>query len=253
MVENRRMWDSHWRKGAFHNKEHKALINTCIAIFGYNLSGLKVLEVGSGRGVDSVKLAQLGAVACMVDYSKPSFDLSTALASAKGAKVNPVLADASLLPFRDETFDLVFSQGIMEHGSNLGLLTEQARVVKTGGYVIVDVPQLYSLQAVIKAIQIKLRKWPYGDEKSFSKRDVEQMLSHVGLIPVSSYGWGVFPILNMGIRSLFRRSNAIKDNSMPNTLADTRTTFMDRLEQSFLASLIMNNVGVIGKKNISGI
>lgn len=249
MVEDRKMWDEHWEKGAFHNDEHRALINTCKATLGNNLSGLTVLEVGSGRGVDSVKLAQLGATVCMVDYSKPSFDLSIALASTKEVKVNPILSNASSLPFRDETFDLVFSQGVLEHGSNLQLLTEQARVAKIGGYVIVDVPQLYSLQAINKAVQIKLGRWPYGDEESFSKRKVEQMLNLVGLIPVSAYGWGALPVMHMGIRSLLRRPSAAEYSSIPNNSANTHRTLMDRFEESYLAPLIMNNVGVVGRKS----
>lgn len=141
----------------------------------------------------------------------------------------------------------------MEHSSNLQLLAEQTRVVKTGGYVIVDVPQLYSLQAVNKAIQIKLRRWPYGDEKSFSRKDIERMLNQVGLTPVSAYGWEVLPVMHLGIRSLFRKTHADEHSSMSNTSANPRRTLIgraliDRLEQSFLAPWIMNNVGVIGRK-----
>lgn len=251
MVEGRKMWDEHWRKGAFHNNEHRAIINACKAILGNNLSGLKVLEVGSGRGVDSVKLAELGAEVCMVDYSMLSFHLSTDLAQKRNVRVKPILADAASLPFIDASFDLVFSQGVMEHGDNLKLLTEQARVIKQGGYVIIDVPQVYSFQAINKAIQVKLGRWPYGEEKSYSKKAVEQMLRQVGLTPVYAYGWELLPMMHLGIRSLFHRFRKLeveKSRLVPQVQPSTLDSLLDRFEQSPLAPRVMNNVGVVGIK-----
>lgn len=227
-------------------------MHACRSLYGDNLKGLKILEVGSGRGVDSVRFAQLGAEVVMLDYSPASFEISADLAKKTGAEVGCVLSDAGALPFKNGKFDLVFSQGLLEHQENVGLLAEQVRVVSTGGYVIADVPQLYSLQYAAKTVQIKMGRWPYGLEDSFSFNRAANLLRQYGLEIVGAYGWEILPTLHLGLRSMFRKSllelDGCPDGSGSLPQLNLQMNFRDRFEQSFLAPRILNNIGVIGRK-----
>lgn len=252
MVQEHLMWETHWGKGAFHFQEHRALLNACRSLYKDDLNGLKILEVGSGRGIDSVRFAQLGAKVVMLDYSPASFEISADLAKKAGVESGCVLCDAGALPFKNGVFDLVFSQGLLEHQENTTMLSEQVRVVSTGGHVIVDVPQLYSLQYVAKAIQIKMGRWPYGEEESFSFSRAASLLRQYGLQVVGAYGWEILPTLHLGLRNMFRRSlkelNGNQNGSSSLPELNLRMNFRDRFEQSSLGPRFMNNVGVIGRK-----
>jgi len=65
--------------------------------------------------------------------------------------VHPVCADACRMPFREGAFDLVFHQGLMEHFRDPApLLRENARVLKRGGHLLVDVPQRFHVYTLAK-------------------------------------------------------------------------------------------------------
>lgn len=56
-----------------------------------------------------------------------------------------VIADARMLPFRDELFDFVFSSHVIEHFSHrevTGVLAEWVRVLKKGGAIEIRCPDL---------------------------------------------------------------------------------------------------------------
>ncbi len=53
--------------------------------------------------------------------------------------------DLRKLSFENETFDVVYSQGVLEHFSSVHeSLREQLRITKVGGYIVVDVPQTFN-------------------------------------------------------------------------------------------------------------
>ena len=116
--------------------------------------------------------------------------------------------DAFALPFADGTFDVVFHQGLLEHFRNPDdLIAENARVLKPGGYLLVDVPQRWHYYTVIKHLLIALRLWFAGWEREYSVAELEGMLRRHSFSVVSSYGeWFNPPIwyrmLRRGLVSL---------------------------------------------------
>ncbi len=62
-----------------------------------------------------------------------------------GPVVN-VVADAHDIPFPDHTFDLVISQAVLEHVRDPHfMVSELARILKPGGWILVDVPFLWPI------------------------------------------------------------------------------------------------------------
>ena len=155
------------------------------------LPGRLVLEVGAGTGRDTDKLAGLGAVAIALDYSEESLALIT---RSLHQPVHIVCGDAFRLPFPDETFDVVFHQGLLEHFKNPGeMLDEHIRVLKSGGVILVDVPQRYHYYTVLKHILIAMGKWFAGWETEFSIAELSGLLETRGLKIVSVYGHNPSP------------------------------------------------------------
>ena len=171
------------------------------------LEGKRVLEVGAGSGRDGLELARGGAEVVSLDYSLPSLRLIRKQLAA-GASLSVCCGDAFALPFPDSSFDVVFHQGLLEHFRNPDdLIAEHARVLKPGGFLLVDVPQRYHYYTVIKHILISCRRWFAGWEREYSIGELEGMLRRHSFSIVSSYGeWFNPPIwyrmLRRGIRPL---------------------------------------------------
>jgi ubiquinone/menaquinone biosynthesis C-methylase UbiE len=100
--------------------------------------GTKILEVGTGPGLESLILQHDGffSVATDIDPNIPSKVL-VPMGIDYIAR-----CDTSQLPFKDQTFDVVYSSGLIEHfPDNIikDMLTEQTRVAK---YAYPEVPLL---------------------------------------------------------------------------------------------------------------
>jgi ubiquinone biosynthesis O-methyltransferase len=98
-----------------------------------------VLEVGCGRGDFAISLAQRGGRVTAVDFSETAIHIARQKALRFGQDVNFDVANATSLPFADESFDQVFSCECLEHVPDPSrMLTEIFRVLKPGGSVILS-------------------------------------------------------------------------------------------------------------------
>lgn len=98
------------------------------------LSGKKVLEIGCGLGAHSEMLARAGAELTSIDLSPVSVEATKRRFALKNLKGNIQVADAENLPFTDESFDYVWSWGVIHHSPNtVKCAQEITRVLKPGG------------------------------------------------------------------------------------------------------------------------
>lgn len=154
-----------------------------------DLEGMLTLEVGAATARDSVSLAEEGAVPVALDYSHAALKLARAAEAVEGRKLLLVCGDANALPFRDEVFDLVFHQGVMEHFRDTEPMTgECVRVLKPGGNLLVDVPQTFHIYTVLKKALIAMNAWFAGWETQYTPSQLKQYLTGHGLSPWSVYG-----------------------------------------------------------------
>ncbi len=99
-------------------------------------AGLRVLEVGVGPGNDFVRWVRGGARATGVDLTAAGVELTRERLALEGLQAEVVQADAEQLPFEDNTFDLVYSYGVLHHTPNTNRAIGQVwRVLKPGGVV----------------------------------------------------------------------------------------------------------------------
>jgi len=254
MAENERtFWNKFWAEEDFLNpKAHGSLVFASEMVLR-GFPGRRTLEVGAGRGVDSIEMARRGALCWLVDCSKTSFAISSNLARASGVKVMPCQAGAEQLPFTKNHFDLVFSQGLMEHPGLMGkLLPEQIRVTRPGGFVLIDVPQLFSIQAMVKWVELQLGRWPFGPEVNFTEGRLKKIISSAGLEYVFSYGREFIPMVRLGIRTALakvrHRDFSLKPEDLPLESLPADGNLITDLELGFFGPKLLNNVGIIAQK-----
>ncbi len=108
------------------------------------LSGMQVLDVGSGRGEVVLYCARAGADAYGIDYSPDALGLAqTGRASESGGGhglAHFQRGNAQCLPFADNAFDVAFMLDIVEHlhpAQLLRALGEVHRTLKNDGILIV--------------------------------------------------------------------------------------------------------------------
>jgi len=101
--------------------------------------GMRVLDVGCGRGEILRHCTRLGAVAYGVDYSAAAVAMSRQ-AQAEGEAAGVCRADAKSLPFTDGSFDRVLLFDLVEHLHPWELdraLREVRRVLRAEGRVVI--------------------------------------------------------------------------------------------------------------------
>ena len=96
--------------------------------------GKRVLEIGVGAGTDFVRFARAGAIASGIDLTSAGVELVRRRLDLEGLSAEVQVADAEALPFADETFDLVYSWGVLHHTPDTErALGEVRRVLRPGG------------------------------------------------------------------------------------------------------------------------
>jgi ubiquinone/menaquinone biosynthesis C-methylase UbiE len=112
--------------------------------------GLRVLEVGVGMGADYLEWLKAGARATGVDLSPASLERSRRRCELAGYQADLRVADAEHLPFPENTFDVVYSYGVMHHSPDTAqCLREAWRVLKPGGQARIMVYHHPSLTGVM--------------------------------------------------------------------------------------------------------
>ena len=97
---------------------------------------IRVLDLGSATGGNTLHIASLGHDVTSVEYS----DIGVAIQRSKGISV--IQADARSLPFHECAFDLVICLDVLEHivEDHLAVM-EIFRVLKRGGRFLIAVPE----------------------------------------------------------------------------------------------------------------
>jgi SAM-dependent methyltransferase len=94
----------------------------------------RVLEIGVGMGADYLEWLKAGALVTGVDLSASSIAQARRRCEHAGYTPNLEVADAENLPFTNNTFDIVYSYGVMHHSADTQQCLDEAwRVLKPGG------------------------------------------------------------------------------------------------------------------------
>jgi SAM-dependent methyltransferase len=103
-----------------------------------DLHGQRLLEIGLGQGADSEQIIRRGAVWSGVDLTPESVARVAARLSLRGLPFERLeCASALALPFPDNSFDVVFSHGVLHHIPDVKTAQREiARVLKPDGRLV---------------------------------------------------------------------------------------------------------------------
>lgn len=101
--------------------------------------GMNVLEVGCAGGVfcHRIKTFLTNTQVTGIDCDIGHIEYAKLKTKELGLDCNFANGDATAMPFRSETFDLCYSHTVMEHIEPKAFTTEQYRVLKQGGKIVI--------------------------------------------------------------------------------------------------------------------
>jgi ubiquinone/menaquinone biosynthesis C-methylase UbiE len=124
-------------KDMFRLRRHMAAVEMPLE----ELRGKTVLEIGPGAGGHSALFAVHGAVVTSIDLTRPRAQATQKkfdLLGDKAAGCRAMQGDAENLPFADNSFDIVYSNGVLHHTRDTERsIDEVFRVVKPGGRAVI--------------------------------------------------------------------------------------------------------------------
>lgn len=206
------------------------------------VNGVKTLEVGCGKGNELVQLAQKGASCFGLDFSESAMAWMQTRLAKEGMRMPLVRGDARNLPFNIESFDLVFSQGVLEHFASPGeVLQEQRRVMRNGAIIVVEVPNKWNLYTIYKKILMAMKRWPPGWETQYSPRELKELLRQNGFEVLDCAGWDFFTLKVM--RKL-RKKIGLKDKRESPFIRSLR----QRLQRNPILINFFLSLTVVGRK-----
>lgn len=122
--------------------------------------GKKILEVGVGTGADFLQWARAGADCYGVDISNAAVEITKKRLALYGFRNCSIQsADAEELPFQEESFDVVYSWGVIHHTEHPeNVVAEVRRVLKPSGIFIGMMYNRHSVTAFKRWVQYALLK-----------------------------------------------------------------------------------------------
>ncbi|SEF03316.1 2-polyprenyl-3-methyl-5-hydroxy-6-metoxy-1,4-benzoquinol methylase [Rhizobiales bacterium GAS188] len=112
------------------------------------LRGKSILEIGCGMGLHTELLARAGARVEAIDLSPTSVEATRRRLQLKGLEANVQERDACATGFPDESFDFIWSWGVIHHSARTGMIIkEMHRLLVPGGEAIVMVYNLDGMPA----------------------------------------------------------------------------------------------------------
>ncbi len=146
-------------------------------LMGFNqFSGASLLEIGCGMGTDLLQFARGGALCTGVDLTPRSVEITRHRFALYGQRGSLMISDGEKLPFKSNSFDVVYSNGVLHHTPDTeGAINEVHRVLRPGGIAKV---MLYHRNSLNYWVEIVLRRGIFGGEY-LRGRSSEEIMSRV--------------------------------------------------------------------------
>jgi 2-polyprenyl-3-methyl-5-hydroxy-6-metoxy-1,4-benzoquinol methylase len=136
----------------------------------------RILELGSGTSSLLLQLAPRVKEVVGMDIAPASIELSENAAKEAGVRnARFILADC-LTEAGDPSYDIVWSQGLMEHFDNpASIAAAHYKFLKPGGTALISVPYRYSYHAIwylVTRPSLLRGFWPWTDQQFLTKQSL---------------------------------------------------------------------------------
>lgn len=132
----------------FRYRQHKHLLS---CLDNIEFQNKHVLEIGLGQGADSEQIIKRGAIWSGLDLTHESVSRVQTRLSLRQLPHNSLKQGSVLeIPYEDNSFDIVFSHGVLHHVPDISLAqSEIHRVLKPKGELIIMVYARWSLNYLL--------------------------------------------------------------------------------------------------------
>lgn len=173
--------------------------------------GRHVLEVGCGIGLDSAQMVRHGLTVTAMDLTTVGPATARQRARRQQWDARYLCANGEHLPFPDQTFDYVYSFGVMHHASDTQQCIDEARrVLSDGGQALIMLYHRRSLNELVH----RLLRVPFEERdelcpvvRRFTRSEVRRMFSGFRSVEVHSdfvYGEGYGALFRLTPRFVYR-------------------------------------------------
>ena len=184
---------SFWKREAKYevDQEKPTLITRSVALEMKKRKFSKILELGCGRGRNSLYLAREGFSVTGVDYNVEELLVLREYATQKNIKVNLALADVSELPFGEDMFDVVLSLNVLtfiKEQIRPQVIQEVRRVLKSGGlFVAVERSLEDPLCGKGEEIESNTYEYQMTVQHFFSSQELQSLLSQLEVVVLNEF------------------------------------------------------------------
>jgi ubiquinone/menaquinone biosynthesis C-methylase UbiE len=215
-----------------------------IAALAAGRRDLRLIDCGCGTGFNLGLLQPYGRVF--------GFDFSHSGVTRTRARGIPVArADLQRIPFADNTFDLATSFDVLQSvPDDTQALREMARILKPGGYVLLNVTAMEWLRGDHSDV--------WGEQRRYTTEHGAHLLYAAGLQPVRlAYLFGSLVPLMLAVRTgqrlmrLFRRPTGDFDLTVPVAPVNAALTWMVRTEAALARRVplpVGSSIMIVGRK-----
>ena len=148
---------------------------------------LEVLEIGCGLGTDGAQFAEAGANYTGIDLTEAAVNLARRRFELFNLRGSFRVADAERLDYPDNSFDLVYSHGVLHHTPDIrAAVRELHRVLRPGGRAVVMVYHRDSYNyriniSVLRRAGVHLLRWNAGVKlvRALTGESEESLREHV--------------------------------------------------------------------------
>jgi ubiquinone/menaquinone biosynthesis C-methylase UbiE len=171
-------------------------------------AGGELLEVGCGMGTDLLQLARRGMKTTGIDITEEGIKLAKKRFELYSIPTELKVDDAENLSFADNSFDVVYSFGVLHHTPDTQKsIDEVLRVLKSGGSAIIMLYHRRSFNFVVHRILDAPfdgnRKDRCPIERTYTKKEIYEMFGNFQNVSIdvryfmtTGYGivWDLLPI-----------------------------------------------------------
>lgn len=175
--------------------------------------GKLFLEIGCNWGRWCIAAARLGYRPVGIDPSLKSIRAAIRVSQQLGINAAFIVADGRFLPFRDLSFDQIFSYSVLQHLSKENArvtLSEIRRVLLVGGRAQVQMPNVYGLRCLYHQMRRGFREGRHFDVRYWRPAELlSAFTDRIGSSELSVDGYFSLNVQPTDLRLLRRRHRAI--------------------------------------------